>query len=87
MTQPPAESQSRMTVETAVNERLEALELRLTFMDDHLERLNAVLVEQGRQLRDQQDQLRLLYQQWQQVQGGDSTIEAFDPQQNVPPHY
>ena len=86
MTQPTPESQPA-TADTVLNNRVAELEIRVAFLDDVLEQLQQALIRQDRLLRDQQDQLRLLYQQLQQVRGGEGDIEPFDPASNVPPHY
>lgn len=86
MTQPTPESQPA-TADAVLTDRVTELEIRAAFLDDVLEQLQQALIRQDRLLRDQQDQLRLLYQQLQQVRGGEGDIEPFDPASNVPPHY
>lgn len=64
-------------------QQMEALQIRLTFLDDQLEQLNAIVTRQDQQLQALQDQLRLLYQKLDNLQ---SALPQ-QPLDELPPHY
>ena len=65
---------------------IEDLQVRIAFLDDLVEQLNAQLVLQGQQLQALQKQMQLLYQR---VEAADLSegIAPFDPMADKPPHY
>jgi SlyX protein len=71
----------------AQSERLDALEIRVAFLDELLESLNAVVAQQDQQLTALQTQCRMLYQRLDADQKNDIGIEPFDAMSDIPPHY
>jgi SlyX protein len=63
--------------------RLTEVEAKLVFAEDQIDALNQTVTRQQAQLDSLQAQLRLLYQQMQNVAPGD--IHA--PREEIPPHY
>jgi len=66
-----------------VENRLIALESKLSFAEDMLEELNLSVFRQQQQIEQLQQQVRLLYQQ---MQAGTSAEKA-DAREDIPPHY
>ena len=66
--------------------RIDELEIRVAFLDDLLDSLNATVAQQAQQLMDLQDQFKLLYNRVDSGGKGEG-IEAFDAVNEVPPHY
>ncbi len=73
--------------EALLSQRVDELEIRLSYLDDLVDTLNAVIAQQDRQLQDLQHQLRLLYQRLEAAAGAESGIAPFDPASDIPPHY
>lgn len=61
------------------------LQTRLSFLEDTIDQLNAVIAAQDRTLMDLQDQLKILYQQL--TTKDDEGIAPFDLLADKPPHY
>ena len=66
--------------------RIDELEIRVAFLDDLLDSLNATVAQQAQQLMDLQDQFKLLYNRVDSNGKGEG-IEPFNAAQEVPPHY
>ena len=65
---------------------IEDLQVRIAFLDELVEQLNAQLALQSKELADLKKQMQLLYQR---VEAADLSegIAPFDPLSNKPPHY
>ncbi|MFT4020168.1 MAG: SlyX family protein [Acinetobacter sp.] len=65
---------------------IEDLQVRIAFLDDLVEQLNAQLVVQNQEIADLKKQMQILYQR---VEASDLSegIAPFDPNTNRPPHY
>jgi SlyX protein len=66
--------------------RIDELEIRVAFLDDLLDSLNATVSQQAQQLMDLQSQFKVLYSRVESGGKGEG-IEAFDAASEVPPHY
>jgi SlyX protein len=66
--------------------RIDELEIRVAFLDDLLDSLNATVSQQAQQLMDLQSQFKVLYSRVES-NGKDEGIETFDAASEVPPHY
>jgi SlyX protein len=64
-------------------QRLDKLEVKLTFMEDLIETLNQTVVRQQGQIDSLQEQLRLLHQQVRDSQSDG----AGSLREEIPPHY
>jgi SlyX protein len=69
-----------------LQQRIDELEMRATFLDDLVESLNGTVAEQSQLLMDLQTQMRLLYSRVDSSHKGDG-ISNFDAAAEVPPHY
>lgn len=65
------------------DERIEALEIRLTYQDDTIEKLNAAIMAQWAQIEALQRQLKQVGDKIDEV----SAASANDPSDERPPHY
>ncbi|WP_111859260.1 SlyX family protein [Acinetobacter sp. CFCC 10889] len=65
---------------------IEDLQVRITFLDDLVEQLNAQVARQNAEIADLKKQMQLIYQR---IESSDLSegIAAFDPMTNRPPHY
>ena len=66
-------------------QQMTALQITVTYLEDTIERLDAVVATQDKQMQDMQRQLKLLYGQL--TQKGEQTIAPFDVLADRPPHY
>ena len=66
----------------ALSERIDALEVRLTFQDDTIETLNQTITAQWREIDALKRQIALLGQQLVEA-----TSNAEGPRNEPPPHY
>ena len=62
------------------------LQTRISFLEDTCDGLSKIIARQDRDLRDLQDQLKLMYQHIQAKQD-DVGIATFDLLADRPPHY
>ena len=69
-----------------MTERLIELEIKLAFAEDQIEALNHTVYAQQQQLDLLQRQFRLLHQQVNEMKGEEAG-QAFDPRDDIPPHY
>ncbi|WP_315721426.1 MULTISPECIES: SlyX family protein [unclassified Bradyrhizobium] len=65
-----------------LSERIDALEMRLTFQDDTIETLNQTITAQWREIDALKRQIALLVERLAEAQ---STVEG--PRHEPPPHY
>lgn len=65
-----------------LQERLQELEVKITFLEDYVAKQNEVIVEQGRQLDKLFKALRQLAEKAESFGGGDSM-----PADEKPPHW
>ncbi|TCM69236.1 SlyX protein [Acinetobacter calcoaceticus] len=65
---------------------IEDLQVRIAFLDDLVEQLNAEIARQGADIANLKTQMQLLYQRVDATDQSEG-IAAFDPLTNVPPHY
>ena len=65
---------------------IEDLQVRIAFLDDLVEQLNAQMVLQAQQLAILQQQMQLLYRRVEASDASDG-IATFDPMLDKPPHY
>lgn len=65
---------------------IEDLQVRIAFLDDLVEQLNAQMVLQAQQLALLQQQMQLLYRRVEAADASDG-IATFDPMLDKPPHY
>ncbi|WOE31215.1 MULTISPECIES: SlyX family protein [unclassified Acinetobacter] len=65
---------------------IEDLQVRIAFLDDLIDQLNDQIAKQAMEISDLKKQMQILYQR---VESADLSegIEAFDPINNIPPHY
>ena len=65
---------------------IEDLQVRIAFLDDLVEQLDAEVARQNAELADLKKQLQFLYQR---VDASDLSqgIAPFDPLSDIPPHY
>ncbi len=69
-----------------LGDRIDTLEIRVAFLDDLLDSLNATVAAQAQQLMDLQDQFKVLYSRMESTSKGEG-IEVFDAASEIPPHY
>ncbi|ALH95100.1 SlyX family protein [Acinetobacter equi] len=65
---------------------IEDLQVRIAFLDDLVEQLNAQVARQSLEITDLQKQMKILYQRIESADLSEG-IEEFDPFKNIPPHY
>lgn len=69
-------------------DRIDELEIKLSFQDDTIEALNDVITEQDKRIKLLEDAVRQLYNEVKEKGDQNSAgIESFDPAQERPPHY
>ncbi len=69
-----------------MDERMRALEIKIAYQDDLLTQLNAIVIEQQRQLDALTRQAELLTREVKQLSGG-SVAPSRTIQEDLPPHY
>lgn len=65
-----------------MNDAITQLQIKIAYLEDSIDSLNAVIARQDRLLMDLQDQLKIVYKK---IQNGNES--GFDPQNEKPPHY
>ena len=65
---------------------IEDLQVRIAFLDDLVEQLDAEVARQGADIADLKKQMQLLYQRADSSDRSDG-IASFDPSNDRPPHY
>jgi SlyX protein len=73
--------------QAAMQARIDALEIRLAFLDELVDSLNSVVASQDRHLHEMQHKMRVLYQRMSANHSATEGIEPFDAHVDVPPHY
>lgn len=68
-----------------LEERIENLEMKLSFQDDTIEQLNDAIIEQHKVLEDQKVQLGFLINRLKTMQVGSGLASEAD--ETPPPHY
>lgn len=63
------------------------LQIKVTYLENTVDELNAVITTQTLQIKDLQDQLKLIYRYLQATHGDDDGIAPFDLLADRPPHY
>ena len=67
--------------------RLDALEMRLTFLDELTDSLDQMVTQQTQQLLDMQAQMQILYQRLEASKQQEDGVEPFNVLGDRPPHY
>jgi SlyX protein len=65
---------------------IEDLQVRIAFLDDLVEQLNQQVAEQNVEIVDLNKKMQLIYQRIESADLSEG-IAAFDPLNNIPPHY
>lgn len=71
---------------TDIHTQLIDLQIKIAYLENTVETLNEVIATQDRELKDLQDQLKLIYQ-YLQNNYNDDGIAPFDLLADRPPHY
>lgn len=71
---------------TDTHAQLIDLQIKIAYLENTVETLNEVIATQDRELKDLQDQLKLIYQ-YLQNNYNDDGIAPFDLLADRPPHY
>lgn len=58
------------------------LQIKIAYLEQHIDMLNEIVAKQDRKIMDMYDLLKILYQSTDKSQ-----IEAFNAQNERPPHY
>lgn len=69
-----------------LEQKIEDLQVKIAFLDDWVEQLNAKVAEQDKEIIDLHKKMQLLYQRVEQADLSEG-IAPFDPALNIPPHY
>lgn len=67
--------------------RIDALEMRLTFLDELTDSLDQMVTQQTQQLLDMQAQMQILYQRLEVSKQNEHGVEPFNVLSDRPPHY
>lgn len=70
----------------ALSARIDELEIRQSFQDDTLDQLNAVLVQQQKDILELKETLRLMAKRHQDLQQEVALLQP-EAQEERPPHY
>ena len=79
----PQRTETDFTSADSTEMRLAELEIKLSFTEDLVETLNETVAAQQTQIALLQDELRMLFQQMQQM----APDEKKDLREELPPHY
>lgn len=63
------------------------LQIKVAYLEQIQDELNAVITAQTLQIKDLQDQLKLIYRYLEQTHAQDDGIAPFDLLADRPPHY
>lgn len=74
-------------MEYGVEGRIDELEIRVAFQDDAIDALNKVITAQDKRIKLLEEAIRRLYQEVKERQPADEGSQAFNPINEVPPHY
>lgn len=67
--------------------RIDALEMRLTFLDELTDSLDQMVTQQTQQLLEMQAQMQILYQRLEASKQQEHGVEPFNVLGDRPPHY
>jgi len=67
--------------------RIDALEMRLTFLDELTDSLDQMVTQQTQQLLEVQAQMQILYQRLEASKQQEHGVEPFNVLVDRPPHY
>lgn len=67
--------------------RIDALEMRVTFLDELSDSLDQMVTQQTQQLLEMQAQMQILYQRLEASKQQEYTVEPFTVLGDRPPHY
>ena len=67
--------------------RIDALEMRLTFLDELTDSLDQMVTQQTQQLLAMQAQMQILYQRLEAAKQQEHGVEPFNVLGDRPPHY
>lgn len=68
-----------------MNDEMMAMQIKLAYLEQQSDDLNAVIIAQDRRIKDLEDQIRLLYRYLDSKE--DKAIAQFDLLADRPPHY
>lgn len=74
-------------MEYGIEGRIDELEIRVAFQDDAIDALNKVITAQDKRIKLLEEAIRHLYQEVKERQPADESSQAFNPVNEVPPHY
>lgn len=63
------------------------LQIKIAYLENTVDDLNAVVTDQTLHIKDLQDQLKLIYRYLENQHGNDDGIAPFDLLADKPPHY
>ncbi|MDO4441739.1 MAG: SlyX family protein [Moraxella sp.] len=63
------------------------LQIKISYLENTVDDLNTVITSQTLQIKDLQDQLKLIYRYLENQHGNDDGIAPFDLLNDRPPHY
>lgn len=63
------------------------LQIKIAYLENTVDDLNAIVTDQTLQIKDLQDQLKLIYRYLENQHGNDDGIAPFDLLADKPPHY
>ncbi len=86
MTESKAQTMSNTELQSALNEQMIELQMNMAHLELTVERLDQVITQQDKHIRDLQRQLQLVYKQVE-GQSNDEGIAPFDVVADRPPHY
>ncbi|MBI5331438.1 MAG: SlyX family protein [Betaproteobacteria bacterium] len=69
-----------------MNDRMNELEIKISYLDDLVETLNQTVFRQQERINLLQEELRLLHQQVRAAGGGGAALSE-DLREEIPPHY
>ena len=86
MTESKAQPMSNTELQSALNEQMIEIQMSMAHLELTVERLDQVVTQQDKHIRDLQRQLQLVYKQVE-GQSNDEGIAPFDVVADRPPHY
>ena len=86
MTESKVQPMSNTELQSAINEQMIEIQMSMAHLELTVERLDQVVTQQDKHIRDLQRQLQLVYKQVES-QSTDEGIAPFDVIADRPPHY
>ncbi len=86
MTESKVQPMSNTELQSAINEQMIEIQMSMAHLELTVERLDQVVTQQDKHIRDLQRQLQLVYKQVE-GQSNDEGIAPFDVVADRPPHY